>query len=112
MQIFDKPDTAKLKNEKELNDVGKYLEQTRFGLVVVAAYAGMKGDSEKDRVLTEARALVVREYLVKNFKVDDTRIKTIGFGKTDTANEKRKIDILVYPEMNAPPAQRQASGSH
>ena len=111
-QIFGKPDTAKLQNEKILNEAGKYLEQTTFGLVVVASSAGMKGDSEKDRVLTEARAMVVRDYLVKNFKVDDTRIKTIGLGKTETANEEPKIDILVYPGVNAPPAGRQASGPH
>jgi outer membrane protein OmpA-like peptidoglycan-associated protein len=111
-QLFDKPDTARLKDEKVLNEAGKYLEQTKFGLVVVAAYAGMKGDSDTDRKLTEARAFVVRENLVKSFKVDDTRIKTIGLGKTETASEERKIDILVYPEMNARPAHPQASGIH
>ena len=112
-QIFDKPDTAKLQNEKVLNEAGKYLEQTKFGLVVVVASAGMKGDSEKDRVLTQARAMVVRDYLVKNFKLDDTRIKTIGLGKADTAAVERKVDILVYPAgMNDLPAKRPAAGSH
>jgi phospholipid/cholesterol/gamma-HCH transport system substrate-binding protein len=111
-QLFDKPDTAKLKDEKALKEAGKYLEQTKFGQVVIAAYAGGKGDSEKDRVLTEARALVVRDYLVKNFKVDDTRIKTIGLGKTDAASEERKLEILVYPETSAPAAQRQEAGAH
>ena len=112
-QIFDKPDTAKLQNEKVLNEAGKYLEQTKFGLVVVMASAGMKGDSEKDRVLTQARAMVVRDYLVKNFKLDDTRIKTIGLGKADTAAVERKVDILVYPAgMNDLPAKRPAAGSH
>jgi len=110
-QLFDKPDTAKLKDEKALKEAGNYLEQTKFGLVVIAAYAGGKGDSEKDRVLTEARALVVRDYLVKNFKVDDTRIKTIGLGKTDAASEERKLEILVYPETSAPAAQRQEAGA-
>jgi phospholipid/cholesterol/gamma-HCH transport system substrate-binding protein len=109
-QLFDKPDTAKLKNEKTLNEAGKYLEQNKFGVVVVAAYAGMKGDSDKDKVLTQARAFVVREYLVKNFKVDDTRIKTIGLGKTDAAAEDGRLEVLIYPETDAPaPA---ASPSH
>jgi hypothetical protein len=49
---------------------------------------------------------------VKNFEVDDTRIKTIGFGKSDTANEEPKIDTLVYSEVNAAPAQPQAPGRH
>ena len=111
-QLFDKPDTAKLKDEKALKDAGKYLEQTKFGLVVIAAFAGVKGDSEKDRVLTEARALVVRDYLVKNFKVDDTRIKTIGLGKTNSASEDHKLEILVYLETSAPPAPRQVGDAH
>ena len=112
-QIFDKPDTAKLQNEKVLNEAGKYLEQTKFGLVVVMASAGMKGDSEKDRVLTQARAMVVRDYLVKNFKLDDTRIKTIGLGKADTAAVERKVEILVYPVgTNAPQAQPRQAASH
>ena len=110
-QLFDKPDTAKLKDEKALKEAGKYLEQTKFGLVVIAATGGLKGDSEKDRVLTEARALVVRDYLVKNFKVDDTRIKTLGLGKSATAGDERKLEILVYPETSAPAAQRQETGA-
>src|ERR1700676_4813634 len=35
-QIFDKPDTAKLQNEKVLNEAGKSLKKTTFCLVVVA----------------------------------------------------------------------------
>jgi phospholipid/cholesterol/gamma-HCH transport system substrate-binding protein len=109
-QIFDKPDTAKLKNEKALNEAGKYLEQIKFGLVVVTASAGPKGDSEKDRVLTEARALVVRDFLVKNFKVDDTHIKTLGLGKAAGGNGEPRLEILVYPsEVNPPPAPPRAA---
>ena len=106
-QIFDKPDTAKLKNQKTLDDAGKYLEQTRFGLVVISAYAGTKGDSKKDRVLTEARPAVVRDYLVNNFKLDDERIKTIGLGKADTVEESGKVEIMVYPVGTSVPAVEQ-----
>jgi phospholipid/cholesterol/gamma-HCH transport system substrate-binding protein len=111
-QLFDKPDTARLKDEKVLKEAGKYLEENKFGLVVIAAYAGMKGDSDKERKLTEARAFVVRQYLVKSFKLDDTRIKTIGLGKTDAAVEEGKLEILVYPDTNARPAPRQAAEAH
>jgi phospholipid/cholesterol/gamma-HCH transport system substrate-binding protein len=96
-RIFDKPDTAKLQNEKVLNEAGNYLEQNKFGLAVVSSTSGMNGDSEKERVLTEARAMVVRNYLVKSFKVDDTRIRTIGLGKADAANDEHKVEIRVYP---------------
>ncbi len=42
-QIFDKPESAKLKNEKVLNEAGNFLEGQKFGLAVVAASTGMKG---------------------------------------------------------------------
>jgi phospholipid/cholesterol/gamma-HCH transport system substrate-binding protein len=97
-KLFDKPDTAKLKSEKTLNDTGDFLQSNRFGVAVIAAYADMKGDSETDRLLTEARAMVVRDYLVKNFKLDDTKIKTIGLGKSDKAPEGGSVEVLIYPE--------------
>jgi phospholipid/cholesterol/gamma-HCH transport system substrate-binding protein len=97
-KVFDKPDTAKLKNAKNLNDSGDFLQKNHFGLAVIAAYADMKGDSQTDHLLTEARAMVVRDYLVKNFKLEDTRIKTIGFGKSDKAPDGGSIEVLIYPE--------------
>ena len=45
----------------------------------------MKGDTDDEKVLTEARAMVVRDYLVRNFKMDDTKVKTIGLGKSPEA---------------------------
>jgi len=91
-KLFDKPETAKLKNEKMLREVGTYLEQNPFGLAVIAA-SKEKGDTEKVKVLTEARAAVVREYLAQNFKLDDTKVRTIGLGKSD---EGERVQILIY----------------
>ena len=96
-QLFDKPDTAKLKNEKTLNDAGELLQENKFGLAVVAASTGMKGDADKDKQLSEARAAVVRDYLTKNFKFDDTRLKTLGVGKNPEAGDDGKVEILIYP---------------
>jgi len=107
-QIFDRPESAKLKNPKIIQEAGKFLEQNKFGWAVVAAYAGMKGDTDKERVLTEARALIVRDYLAENFRLDDTRIKTIGAGKTEQATDGT-IRVLVYPVgSTAPPSQNQS----
>lgn len=92
--VFDKPDDAKLKNEKKFDDAGKFLEQNKFREAVIAASAAV-GDTDKDRVLTEARAKVVRDYLVQHFKFDDKRVKIIGLGKSKEA-ETNKIEILVY----------------
>ena len=80
-QLFDKQDSAKLKNQKSLNAGGEFLANNQFGFAVVVASAGMEGDTQKDLVLTEARAMVVREYLVENFGFDDSQLKTLGMGK-------------------------------
>lgn len=94
-KLFDKSDSAKLKDEKTLKPAGEYLESHPFGLAVVAVSTGMKGDTDKDRVLAEARALAAREYLVRNFRFDDTRVKTAGLGKTK--EEGSTVAVLVYP---------------
>jgi len=93
-KVFDKPDNAKLKDKKVLDEAGKFLEENPFGLAVIASSEG-KGDTEKLRVLTAARAKVVRDYLTDNFKVDDKRIRTIGLGK-DKTSETSKLTIFVY----------------
>ncbi len=100
-RIFGNPDTAKLKNQKALNEAGKFLENENFGLAVVAASVEMKGDSDKERILTQARSAVIRDYLVENFRLDDTRIKTIGLGKTDEAGAGGTVEIVVYPARSS-----------
>jgi outer membrane protein OmpA-like peptidoglycan-associated protein len=96
--IFDKPDTAKLRNEKSLDEAGGFLQETPFGLAVVAAYTGLEGEREKNLALTQARAMVVREYLAKKFRVDDTRVKTKGMGEDAQTDSRRasRVEILVF----------------
>jgi phospholipid/cholesterol/gamma-HCH transport system substrate-binding protein len=111
--IFDKKDTAKLKNKKALNEAGKFLEANLFGVAVVAGYSGMKGNSEQNKVLMQARTMVVREYLVQNFKLDDTRLVTIGMGESKDTGDSGKIEVLIYPAgAIAPPIQKKAIGKH
>jgi phospholipid/cholesterol/gamma-HCH transport system substrate-binding protein len=95
--IFDKKDSAKLKNQKTLTEAGKYLETNAFSRAVVAGYSGMKGDSGKNKVLMQARTMVVREYLVQNFKLDDTHLATIGMGESNESGDSGRIEILIYP---------------
>jgi outer membrane protein OmpA-like peptidoglycan-associated protein len=95
-EIFSKPDQAKLKNEKALREAGDYLQSNKFALAVIVVSVGMKGETDKDRVLSEGRATALREYLAKNFRLDDTRIKTMGLGKTDGSGDNGKAEILVY----------------
>jgi phospholipid/cholesterol/gamma-HCH transport system substrate-binding protein len=94
--VFDKGDSAKLKNQKMFDDAGEYLQNTKFGLAVVCSSAGRKGDSERDRTLNEARTMVVRNYLVQNFRLDDTRIRTLGTGTNEQLGESGNVQIVVY----------------
>ncbi len=111
-QLFDKMDTAKPKNQKALRAAGQFLADTEFGVAVVVVSAGMMGDVQKDLVLTQARAMVVRDYLVGNFSFDDTQLKTLGRGKGtgDTADSGwGTVEILVYPAETGAPTQASAA---
>ena len=106
-QIFDDRDSAKMKDEKTLKDAGDFLAQTQFGVAVVVVSTGMDGDTQKDLVLSEARAMVIREYLVENFGFDDSQLKTLGQGKQAGANldaDWGSIQILIYPAGTELPA--------
>jgi outer membrane protein OmpA-like peptidoglycan-associated protein len=113
-QLFDKVDTAKLKNQKSLNAAGEFLTDTDFGVAVVAVYSSMEGDAGKDLVLCQGRALVVREYLVENFGFDDRRLKTMGMGKkTGTSPETGwgAVQIIIYPTGTEMPTAKLAENS-
>jgi phospholipid/cholesterol/gamma-HCH transport system substrate-binding protein len=100
--LFDKSDSAKLKNEKSLNAAGQYLQGQAFGLAVISVSTGDRGDSEKQHVLSEARGFVVRKYLVDSFPLDDTRLKTLAVGKSAAAGADGSIEILIYGAPKEP----------
>ena len=113
-QLFNKVDTAKLKNQKSLDPAGDFLTDNDFGVAVVAVYSSMEGDAAKDLVLTQGRALVVREYLVENFGFDDRRLKTLGMGKKAGTSPEAgwgTIQILVYPSGTEMPPAKLAQNS-
>jgi phospholipid/cholesterol/gamma-HCH transport system substrate-binding protein len=108
-QLFDARDSAKLKDQKSLNAGGEFLAQNPFGVAVVVASTGGEGDSQKDQLLTEARATVVREYLVDNFGFDDSHLKTLGMGKQTGAAPDAdwgSIQILIFPPGTEVPADK------
>jgi phospholipid/cholesterol/gamma-HCH transport system substrate-binding protein len=98
--LFDKVDTAKPKNQKSLRAAGQFLADNKFGVAVVVVSTSMAGDTEKDLVLTQARALVVRDYLVDNFGFDDAQLKTFGVGKKNGTSPDTgwgTVEIIIYP---------------
>ena len=95
-QLFGKDTAAKVKDTKALKEVGGYLQNQKFGVAVVIASAGMKGDSDKMLTLTQAQSTVVRNYLVQNFKLEDSRLKTMGLGKSEQLGAEHALEIRAY----------------
>jgi phospholipid/cholesterol/gamma-HCH transport system substrate-binding protein len=113
-QLFDGRDSAKLKNQKSLDAAGEFLAQNQFEVAVVVASTGIEGDTQKDLVLTEARAMVVREYLSQNFRFNNDLLKTLGMGKQEEPNldaDWGSIQILIYPAGTEVPAAKPAPAS-
>jgi len=110
-QLFDTRDSAKLKNQRSLNSGGDFLAQNQFGFAVVVVSTGMEGDAQKEMALTEARAMVVRDYLVQNFGFDDSQLKTLGLGKQAGSNpvaDWGSIQILIFPAGTKIPTDKPA----
>ena len=110
-QLFDSVDSAKPKNQKSLRAAGQFLTDTEFGFAVVVVSTGATGDAQKDLVLAQARAMVVRDYLVGNFSFDDAQLKTLGLGKGKSTNPDSgwgTVDIIVYPADTQAPTQTSA----
>ena len=108
-QLFDSRDSAKMKDQKALKAAGEFLAQTPFGVAVVVVSTGMDGDAKNDIVLSEARAMVIREYLVENFGFDDNQLRTMGMGKQASANPDSdwgSIQILIFPEGTKIPIEQ------
>jgi hypothetical protein len=64
-------------------------------MTVISATTGSKGDSAESRELAQARAYVVRKYLVGHYSLNDRQIKIVGIGKTPSGDDK--VEIFVYP---------------
>jgi phospholipid/cholesterol/gamma-HCH transport system substrate-binding protein len=114
-QLFDKVDTAKPKNQKSLRAAGQFLADTEFGVAVVVVSTASTGDTQKDLVLTQARAMLVRDYLVGNFSFDDAQLKTFGLGKGKMLNADSAwgtVEIVIYPANTDAPTQASAVTPH
>lgn len=110
-QLFHSRDSAELKNQKPLNASGEFLEDNEFGFAVVVVSTGMEGDAQKDLLLTQARAVVVRKFLVENFGFDDSHLKTLGIGKqkgTNLDDDSGSIQILIFPTGTEIPVDKPA----
>jgi phospholipid/cholesterol/gamma-HCH transport system substrate-binding protein len=110
--LFDKQDSAKLKGQKALNAAGEFLAGNDFGVAVIQVSSGKAGNSATDLTLAQARAMVVRDYIVQHFGFDDTKLKTYSLGKQADETSKAdwgEIKILVYPAGTPIPPDKSAN---
>jgi len=107
--LFNGSESIKLMNQKSLNESGAYLAGNPFGFAVIVVSAGAEGDTQKQMVLTEVRAIAVRDYLVQHFGFDDSQVKTLGLGKqttTSAGQTQGTIQLLIYPVDSVPPPNK------
>jgi phospholipid/cholesterol/gamma-HCH transport system substrate-binding protein len=110
--LFDKQDSAKLKGQKALNAAGEYLAGNDFGVAVIQVSTGKTGNAATDLTLAQARAMVVRDYIVQHYGFDDTKLKTFSIGKQTDETSKAdwgEIKILIYPAGTPVPADKTPS---
>jgi phospholipid/cholesterol/gamma-HCH transport system substrate-binding protein len=107
--LFDKQDEAKLKGQKALNAAGEFLAGQDFGVAVIEVSTGKSGSADTDLTQAQARALVVRDYIVQHYGFDDTKLKTVALGKQIDESSKSDwglIKILIYPAGTPMPADK------
>jgi len=92
-ELFGKPDSLKLSKDKELSQAGDFLKSNSFDMAVVVASGG--GSKDDNATMAEARAFAVRKYLAEKFKIDESRLKTLG-GSAQASEPTGKISIVVY----------------
>ncbi len=111
-QLFDNKDSVKLHNQQSLNESGEFLSKNQFGYAVIVVSSGLEGDNQKDMVLTQVRAMIIRDYLVQHFGFDDSQLKTLALGKQAAGAADAgsgSIQILIYPQGSAAPPNKQMS---
>lgn len=92
--------------EPILQELGKALEskELRGATILLAGHTDAKGTDEYNQTLSERRAAAVRLYLIRNFKVAQERVLTIGFGEGKLKNaadpyaaENRRVQVVNMP---------------
>jgi phospholipid/cholesterol/gamma-HCH transport system substrate-binding protein len=98
-QLFGDKDSVKLHHQQSLNESGDFLAKNAFGIAVIVVSSGMEGDTQKNMVLTQVRAMLIRDYLVQHFGFDDSQLKTLALGKQPASisdAETGSIQVLIF----------------
>ena len=90
-----------------LNKMADFVKKYPNAKIEIDGYTDNSGTEAHNRKLSEKRAEAVKEYLIKEARVDQSHISTVGRGesnpvadnKTDEGRfENRRVEILILPE--------------
>lgn len=90
-----------------LQRIGRLLSNDAFkdrGFLI-AGHTDAKGSAQANQVVSLRRAESVKAWLVKNFNIDPSRLRVIGYGKEQLKDEKqpfasinRRVQIINLPD--------------
>lgn len=66
---------------EELNEIGEGLQADTTLKGTIEGHTDSTGRAAYNQALSERRAKAVRDYIIKNYNIEDSRIKVIGYGQ-------------------------------
>ncbi len=75
--------------------VAKYMKNHKDAKVIVRGFASPEGNAELNQKLSEKRAEVVKNALIKKYKIAADRITCEGLGATDKISEENDFNRVA-----------------
>ncbi len=85
------PDGMSLNSKDSLNKIAKFILKYPKITFQIESYTDSRGDALKNKKLSNDRANSIRDYVIKNFDADSTKLITKGFGKSDLLIPDKEI---------------------
>lgn len=104
---FNQGDSELLPNAKtELNRVADWMKRYPKLTIELSGHTSNEGDQEENRKLSEDRVIVCKEYIARQIRGSNERIKTIGYGSTrprvpNNSEENRKKNRRVELKIDS-----------
>ena len=88
-KIYFKKSTAIVLSESlpQMNELARMMKDRKDVHIVIEGHTDNQGDREQLNKLSENRAKTIKMYLINEAKIDDERIRTIGYGPDHPLNE-------------------------
>lgn len=102
---FEQGNSDLLENAKtELDKVADWMKKYPNLTIELSGHTSNEGDQEENRKLSEDRVIECKEYIVRQVKGSNSRIRTIGYGSTrprypnnseDNRKKNRRVELKI-----------------